>query len=194
MKRIVSTMPDGGVAITSPSATIMRVMTMGGGFLPPSKRDVEIANQVKSGKSERVTIRFIDALISGGLTDAEAYEVIRDRDVDSTYTAAELWEFDELPGDRWFRNAWRRSPNGGPIYIDMPTAKRIHGARLLTAKKGRMKRLTSAEELARLTGENERADSLLLQLDRVRNLRLDVDLSRAETPEQLRAIWPLGLA
>jgi hypothetical protein len=193
MKRIVSTMPDGGVAITSPSPTIMRVMTMGGGYLPPSKRDIEIANQVRAGREERVTVRFIDALISGGLTDAEAYEVIRDRDVDPAYTAAELWDFDALPQDRWFRNAWKRSLNGGPIYVDMAKAKRIHGAKLLAAKRGRLKRLTAAEELERITGDSEKADGLLVQIDRVRGLRLDFDLSRAETPEQLRAVWPMEL-
>ena len=57
-------------------------------------------------------------MLFGGCTTAEAYGIIRDRDCSHLGTGCELWDASDLPTDRRYRNAWRRSHNGGPIYID----------------------------------------------------------------------------
>ena len=153
MKRIICTRPDGGVSIICPAPEIMRVMTLGGGFLSPGKRDIQIASKVAQGRPEWAAVRLVDALIGGGLTDAEAYEVIRDHDADSTWTGKELWDLDDIPSDRFFRDAWRRSHNGGPIYIHMPIARKMQIRRIMQADAARHAAKRRMSEEARLLAQ-----------------------------------------
>jgi hypothetical protein len=125
--------------------------------------DAEIA----AGQPEWLAWRYIEALAFGGCTTAEAFEIIRDRDCVPFGTGFEIWDLDDIPGDRWFRDAWRRSRNGGPIYVDMAFARKIH-----------MKRLQSVANQRHATLQENR------WRERIR---------RAETPEQLKNIWPKGL-
>lgn len=120
-----------------------------------------------AGHTVNAARRHIHAMTFGGLTTAEALGLIRDRDCAGFGTAADLIETDEVP-DKWFRNAWRRSHNGGPISISMPVARRIH-----------YRKITDAAKTAKASLKLER------WRDRVR---------RASTPEDLRRIWPEGLA
>lgn len=127
---IVYTRKDGAVSICAPSLTALRYMTGGGGrwdeILHTDREflDRQIAAQAKDGVGERAARRFIRAMQFGGLTTAEAYDVMRDRFCSHRGTGCELWTRDEI-SDRWFRNAWRRSPNGGPIRIDMRIARKL---------------------------------------------------------------------
>ena len=147
----------------------MRVMTLGGGFLSQGKRDIQIAVKVAQGRPEWAAVRLVDALIDGGLTDAEAYEVIRDHDADPLWTGKELWDKGDISSDRIFRDAWRRSHNGGPIYIDMPSARQIQARRIAAE--------ISRREAGRRRLEGEA--SVLTSLNTVNN------------PEALKALWPI---
>jgi hypothetical protein len=72
-----------------------------------------------------IATRFIEALAYGGLTEDEARELIAEKDVPSFYQSYEIMDSSELPQDRMHRNAWRRSRNGGPIYVDALKAQEI---------------------------------------------------------------------
>jgi hypothetical protein len=121
-KRIVYTRPDGGVTICAPSSTALRYMTLGGGRWDeycPGFLAQQIWRQVQDGIDERAAYKFMMAMQFGGCTEAEAYGIIRDRDCARNGVACELWHVSEiLKLDRAYRDAWRRSSNGGPIYID----------------------------------------------------------------------------
>ena len=112
------------------------MMTRGGGWFdhnelsPQRALKYEIDKQVNNGRNPSVTKRHVHALAFGGLTDAEFYELIRDRACAPYGTAHDLWDVDDVPKDRWFRNAWRRSPNGGPIEIDLEKARPIQAAHI----------------------------------------------------------------
>jgi hypothetical protein len=69
----------------------------------------------------------------GGLTTAEAYGVMRDRFCAHLGRGCELWDTEDVPTDRTYRNAWRRSHNGGPIVIDEEKARAIDEARAWAA-------------------------------------------------------------
>jgi hypothetical protein len=139
IRRIVYTRRDGGVSVCAPSLTALAYMTGGGGrwndvvcwdrgFL-----DRQIAEQAKYGVGEWAASRFVRAMQYGGLTSAEAYGVMRDRFCAHLGTGCELWDLADVPTDRWFRDAWRRSANGGPIDIHMPKARRIQLDRIKAA-------------------------------------------------------------
>ncbi len=126
-KRIVYTRPDGGVSICAPSLTALRFMTCGGGRwagFDPGFLDRQIAKQAEEC-GEHAAHRFVMAMQFGGCTTAEAYDVMRDRFCAYLGSGCELWDISDIPTDRWFRNAWVRSHNGGPINIHLPKAKAI---------------------------------------------------------------------
>ena len=107
-------------------------MTGGGGrwdaeirFLPRGFMDRQIAAQARHGVGERAAARFVRAMQWGGLTTAEAYAVMRDRFCAHLGTGCELWDTADVPRDRTYRDAWRRSHNGGPIVIDEIKAREI---------------------------------------------------------------------
>lgn len=161
MKRIVYTRPDGGVSICCPAREIMAHLTGGGFFANPARGviDHRIEAETAAGRPEWLAHRYVKALAFGGCTDAEAFEIIRDRDCAPHGTGFELWDFDDLPQDRWFRSAWRRSHNGGPVYIDMDKARKIQLQRIasiakvslqLQRWKQRIRQASSVEELRRI--------------------------------------------
>jgi hypothetical protein len=129
--------------------------------------DQWIERRTAEGRHEWAVARLARAAQEGGCTTAEAFGVLRDFDCIHLGTACEAWNFDDLPQDRWFRNAWRRSHNGGPIYIAMTQARKIQLARMKNAA------ATAKAEL-QWGRWKQKARS-------------------AETPQELRMVWPKGL-
>ncbi len=128
-RRLVYTRPDGGVSVCAPSDTALRYMTGGGGrwdgIATRGFLDRQIEAQSRDGVGERAAHRFVMAMHKGGCSTPEAWEIMRDRFCAHLGTGCELWDVADVPTDRWFRNAWRRSHNGGPIEIDMRKARRL---------------------------------------------------------------------
>jgi hypothetical protein len=127
MKRIVYTRHDGGVSICCPSANVIRWMGTGGRWAgyPRGFVDIQIERQIAAGIHADAAARFARALAFGGCTEAEALAIVRDRDCAHKGTGIELWDVDDVPSDRTYRDAWRRSHNGGPIIIDEKAARAI---------------------------------------------------------------------
>lgn len=183
MRSIVSTGKDGWVYITHPTPEIMSIFTNGGapdGYFGRIDWDAQIASMVDRGVSERTATKWVRSVLSGGLTDAEAYELIRDRDTQPDWNGKELWERADIPTDRWFRDAWKRSPNGGPIYVSIERAKPIQFKRIRSAIEDENRRRKNELELFDVPFECD----LPAMRERIRS----VDDERA-----LRAIWPVAL-
>jgi len=181
-RRIVYTRPDGGVSICAPSETALRFLGSGGRWGAPERGfiDRQIAAQSADGVGERAATRFVRTMQFGGAALGEAYDIMRDRFCAHLGTGAELWDVDDVPADRWFRNAWRRSHNGGPIMIDMGAARDIQLARIGAA----------------IDRENERRRSWLTRMRPLRIAKGPIldKIHRAQEPEDLRRIWPDELA
>jgi hypothetical protein len=160
---IIYTDPGGTVTICHLPKEVLAAM-QNGGFCDQSQSfmDEQIERQIAAGLPEFAVRRYVKAAAFGGLTEAEAFEVLRDRDC-ANGTAHERVKPSDLP-DRWFRYAWQRSHNGGPIVIDMKKAKRIQ-----------MNHLKRFAEVKRLD----------LQWARWRER-----VRRAETPLALKHVWP----
>lgn len=178
-KRIVYTRHDGGVSICVPALNCIRWMGCGGYWGNPRRGflDTQVERQVGDGIDPDAAWRFVRAMQFGGSTTAEALEIIRDRDCAHRGTAIELWDADDVPVDRWFRNAWVRSHNGGPISIDLKSAKKIQFARMRHA----------------IDAENKRRSEDLERFDRAldpdfHKLRNQIMSARDEM--EVRSVWP----
>jgi hypothetical protein len=181
MKRILYTTHDGGVSVCTPSPRCVRVMATGGRWsdMPRGFLDIQIERQIAAGHLPDAASRFARALAFGGLTEREALEVIRDRDCGHLGTAHDLIDPDELP-DRWFRSAWVRSHNGGPVSISVEKARPIQWGRIRAAVKAENKRREEA-------------------FDEVPEIKVDFgavrsSIKRAADADDLRRIWPMELA
>jgi hypothetical protein len=180
MRKILYTKHDGGVAVCHPAQECLRAMQVGGYWndRPRGFVEAQIERQIAAGHRPDAAARFARALAFGGLTEREAYEIIRDRDCGHRGTAHELIDFDELP-DRWFRNAWTRSHNGGPVGISLEKARPIQWARIRAAVK--------AEAAARAEAFDPRPE-LRVDWGAIRS-----SIKRAGDVDDLRRIWPGGM-
>lgn len=168
--RILYTHHDGRVIVTCPSVWAIQTMAEGGFWhdLPRGFGEIQIERQMARGIPESVAARYVRAMMLGGCTQAEALAIIRDRDCAPHGTACELLDVSDICRDRWFRNAWQRSPNGGPVYIDMRKARALQLTRLREAAAGARYELRWG-----------------IWRERIR---------KAQTPEWLKAVWPRGLS
>jgi hypothetical protein len=133
--RIVYTRPDGGVAICAPSTDLIAWMGCGGlfGRVPPGFAETETERQIAEGRRPDAVRRFVRAVLYGGCSTVEALAIIRDRDCSHLGTGHELWSARDIPTDRWFRDAWVRSHNGGPIDVSLTKARGIQFRRIKCA-------------------------------------------------------------
>jgi hypothetical protein len=181
---VFSSKDDGGVCICCPTEWAMRAMCGGGawptlGWYYQGFHGVQIERMVARGIRLDVAERYANAMMAGGCSTSEALEIIRDRDCEPVGFAIEMWDVEELPRDRWFRNAWRRSPNGGPIRVSLERARLIQ--------------FQNAREA--VDRENKQRDNALVYQARVEVDWVDYRkrIMRAGSVKELRRTWPKGI-
>lgn len=177
-KRIVYTRYDGGVSVCIPTADIFRIMQVGGYWndRPHGFVEAQIERQIKGHIHPDAARRFAHAVAFGGCSEAEAWAIIRDRDCGHLGRLHELHDVSDMPGDRWFRDAWRRSPNGGPINISMDLARPIQWQKARAAAK---------KERERREGCLEPMKPLRIAWQSIR-----AAIRHARDPDELRKVWP----
>jgi hypothetical protein len=186
LKKIVYTLPGDKVAVMHLTWSSMKARTHGGRLTLPYPRSVCIENLMRSGHRPDFARRWIDTALTGGMTDAEYYEAVIEKAMSKDGTAPEL--VDAAPADRWFRDAWRRGHNGGPIRIDFDAARLVHVQRIdlaVRALQDQRERSGARLMLARELGQKV-AD--------IPDIRPSIKaLARARSVEEVRSIWPAGL-
>ena len=85
----------------------------------------------------------------------------------------------DLPQDRYFRNAW--CIKGRKVVVDMPKARDVHMKEIRKKRNEKMKVL----DIETMKGLDVQAEKQVL-----RDLPAKIDLTTAETPVDLKAIWP----
>ena len=176
--RIVYTrVEDGGVTIRCPTDDVVRWMGAGGLWAhePRGFVDCQIERRIGDGHAPDIARRFVHALAFGGLSEGESLAVIRD--VVLGRIAGEFWDVSDIPSDRWFRDAWCRSHNGGPIMVDLAKAKPIQ-----------FRRIKAVVDL-----ENSRRRFDLERFDDVIEPKwgaLRDRIHKAECAESLKHVWP----
>lgn len=179
-KRILYSNHRGGVSVCLPSQDLFDIMNRGGHWddQPRGFLQEQIERQIGSGIAPDHAKRFAHAVAFGGVTEAEAWGIIKDRDCARFGVAHELIDASELPS-RWFRDAWRRSSNGGPIWIDLEKARPIHW--------GRIRKLTK-DENARREESFEPVPLIDVPWETIRGA-----IRHARDEDELARIWPEGL-
>ncbi len=139
-ERIVDTRPDGSVAITIPAESGIAYLMHGptGPWHPWFDRPwwfwmVQFARMVARGVKPSAAYRYAQTMRTGGATRRHAIEIIAARDCGHLGTAIEIVDVSALPEDRTYREAWRRSSNGGLIWIDEEKSREIDEDRMWKA-------------------------------------------------------------
>lgn len=172
---------DRGVTICRPTDWVIKWLGCGGfwGSRPRGWYDAQIERQIARGVRPDAARRYVRAMISGGCTTAEALEIIRDRDCAHMGEGIELWDEADVPADRWFRDAWARSHNGGPITIDLKKARQIQWQRIHAAAQADRERRSQDIDM-----------DAPIDLDEV---KIKGSIRLARDVDDVRAIWPRNL-
>jgi hypothetical protein len=190
-KRIVYTRPDGCVSIVIPSQRCYLACTGGGLSAAEPHRgtrawmDRQVSNFAKGGTREDVARKWVEVMAFGGLTTAECFGLLRDKDVPGDGLSPELWDTDDISADRWFRDAWRRSPNGGPIWIDLDAARACQLGHIIAAVQHHNQAEMTSPARGKLWGHN---GPELIEIEPQRWQRA---VQAAQSLEEIRAVWPL---
>lgn len=136
-ERIIDTREGGAVAITCPAESGISYLMRGASdpFHPWHDKPwwfwmVQFNRMIFRGVKAKPAYRYARVMMTGGVSRREAIEIIAERDCGHLGTAIEIVDVDEIPTDRTYRDAWRRSSNGGPIYVDEDKVQAIDEVRM----------------------------------------------------------------
>lgn len=172
---------DGGVTVQHPAPECLKALASGGYYGRPPRGFIEeqIERQVRDGRDRKAAARFTNALVYGCGNSKLALEILRDRDCAHRGFNIELIDTGDLPS-RWFRDAWRRSANGGPVSIDLELARPIQWAKIVGAVRDEKRwRALSFTRRARI---------------RIFWAGLWSAVAHARDDDELYRVWPDGLA
>lgn len=177
-KRIVYTAHDGRVAVYQPSVKVLVWMRRGGVWndQPRGFYEDQIRLMIENGTDPDHARRFAAAVQFGGLTEAEGWGLLLDRDCARFGKLHELQDVSDLP-DRDYRDAWSRSANGGPIVVSIRKARRI--------QLGRIKHATERQNTSRLALGRRPIIPPWITLGRA--------IRHARDEDELKRVWPEGI-
>ena len=108
MKIVVHKRSD-GVSITHFSPSLLAVMTGRGYGWDQQRIDREIEKFVADGKAVDTVRPYMNAVANGGVTEAQAIELIRAHAHKAGCLGCTVIEDTDLPTDLYFRSAWEWS-------------------------------------------------------------------------------------
>jgi hypothetical protein len=98
----------------------------------------------------------------------------------------------EVPTDRTFRDAWVLR-NGRP-QVDMAKARDLHRYRIRRKRKAFFRDLDARQLRAVVAGQSDVVANIETAKQALREAPDDPGIDAAQTPEQLKAVWPLPSA
>ncbi len=96
---------------------------------------------------------------------------------------------DAIPAERTYRNAW--VVTGDVIDVDMPKAREIHRGTIRQARDPKLAALDI--EFQRCLEYGEDTSAIVAQKEALRDAPQDPAIDLAQTPEELKAVWPAVL-
>lgn len=135
-----------------------------------------------NGKLEIVTAAPKEQLevVLGKLTDEEYSDHVYARSIPAD--ATEVTEVTKDISDRYFREAWDLVE--GVVAVDMPRARDIQMNKIRNARDKKLQEL----DIETMRGNDVQSEKQVL-----RDLPDNIDLTTANTPEELKVIWPEAL-
>lgn len=167
--RVVINRTDGGVSI-------MQFMTKTKMQADNHALDHWTAETVKIKDGEK-EIETPTGWFTREASDENIADEIKRSNID--FVSFQIADDSELPTDRTFRNAWARCPVN-KIKVDMDKARDIHMGRIRAARNERLVELDKRKYGSEYDAERQK----------LRDLPATFDLSKAQTPDELKALWP----
>lgn len=151
---------------------------------------------LEDGRVAVMTLILHDGRNSFPLDDARVdREIARDAGIKSMGSPVVTWRHtvpDNLPTDRYFRDAWR--DGSGVVSIDMTAAREVHKDKLRAQRAPKMAELDVAYMRALETADAAGAAAIALQKQALRDCTDDPAIAAATTPDELKAVIPDALA
>ena len=138
------------------------------------------------------TPEYIAKLMGQSMTEDEAVDAVKAKDVPAGSINVIVTEATSLPTDRTFRDAWTRTGQGLPK-VDMARAQAIHSGRMAGALAGEVARLKLSEQAATLAGRAADAASdnaTRTALEALNLATLATQIGNAGNETALKAVWP----
>ena len=186
MKCVVFTRPDGNISIVHPVQGFLRELQ--NGFIDSERVNnlCSWMNRPDQTVTEKYKRDMKFKLSTTGLTEDEALDFIRRRDVPVDATAVQIVDKESLPKDRYFRNTWRQA--AGKVFVDMNLAKEQRMKEIRTERDKRLK--DSDGPFMRAMEREEGANDLKAMRQALRDIPQNTDLSAINTPDELKAFKP----
>ena len=143
-----------------------------------------IYGRLDGGVSVVIPARCID---DGNLTDEEIFQRSWNKLPDDAINPQPITIAD-IPPDRIFRNAWEHG--GDKVNVNMNSAREIHLGRIRMARDKALALLDVETIKAAGKGDSEALAAVEAQKQVLRDIPQTIDLTKARTPEELKAIWP----
>lgn len=192
-KRITWTDVNGTVRVTTPAKQAMDALVGSGGMLDPTKIDQQAAAYVDAGMGTASARRMAEGYANGGLTEAEALDLIRERSIPGSALNTIVIEATELPYFGSFgRAAWHQNGASTPVF-DMVRARPIKTEQIRKERDRRLEE-TDIEVLQRDGGPIPAPLVARRQALRDMPATVQTDLDAVTTPEALEAYepaWPV---
>jgi len=94
----------------------------------------------------------------------------------------------DIPQDLTFRDAWKA--DGGIISVDMEKARAIHMDRIRRVRNAELAKLDVPYMKAQERGDQAAMTQIAAQKQALRDIPQTFDLNAAQTPDELKALWP----
>ncbi len=117
----------------------------------------------------------------GQLTDEEYESHVYERNAEALHNAVSYRpiEDSEIPSDRYFREAWHY--DGETVAINMERAREVQMNNI---------RFVRNKKLAELDIETLKGNDVQAEKQVLRDIPANFNLTQANTPEELKALWP----
>jgi hypothetical protein len=97
----------------------------------------------------------------------------------------------DIPPDRTFRGAWK--DGGAAVDVDMPKARDIHRDRMRQAREPKLAALDIEYQRADEKGDAAAKADIAARKQALRDVTADPAIEAAQTPDELKAVWPAVL-
>ena len=117
------------------------------------------------------------------------------KDIPKGATDIRLCDAKDIPTDRTYRDAWERdtSRRSAVVKTNMPKARKLHMDKIRRMRDAELEKLDKDWMRALGQGDTPEANDIEDRRQNLRNIPQTFDLSKAKTPDELKALWPKGL-
>jgi len=179
-----------GVVLRAPSPKTFQAMVWAGGLVRPEQMDEEIANFVAAGATPSVANSYIQGITYGGLSEADALELLFNIRPPEGTIRHFICERDSLLSDRTFRDAWECSET--TVQVNMPKARVIQLDKIREVRNNELTKKDIEFMRAIEDGDIDAQASIKVKKQELRDIPQTFDLT-TDSPEELKQKWPEGL-